>query len=138
MDDTESFASADREKRVLITQAEMQAEEALVKDIKAAEAEKKSAELHAEQEKIQASAAAEGSKEAAEMKAEEIMIAADSEEKALPSWPPRRRAKHPGLVRWKPRPAWPKASTFRESGSQGKDGTAEANVMEIKFQAEAK
>ena len=46
----------------------MQAEEALVKDIKAAEAEKKSAELEAEQEKYKQVLAAEGAKEAAEMR----------------------------------------------------------------------
>ena len=39
--DVEAFAAADREKKVVVTRAEMTAEEALVRDIKAAEAAKK-------------------------------------------------------------------------------------------------
>ena len=137
--DTESFATADREKRVLITQAEMQAEEALVKDIKAAEAEKKSAELHAEQEKYKQVLAAEGSKEAAEMKAEEIMIAADSEEKAASKLAAAKKSEASGISALEAAAGLAQAQVISaKAEAKEKDGTAEANVMEIKFQAEAK
>lgn len=54
--DTEEFATADRSKRVAVTLAEKEAEEALVKQIKAAEAAKKAASFEAEQVIIEAEA----------------------------------------------------------------------------------
>lgn len=54
--DTEEFATADREKQVKITLAEMAAQEALVKEIKAAEAAKQSAEFISQQMVIEAEA----------------------------------------------------------------------------------
>lgn len=54
--DTEEFATADRKKKVEVTAAEMLAEQALVKEVKAAEAAKKAAELHAEQIRVEAEA----------------------------------------------------------------------------------
>ncbi len=54
--DTEEFATADREKQVKITLAEMAAQESLVKEIKAAEAAKQSAEFVAQQMVIEAEA----------------------------------------------------------------------------------
>ncbi len=56
INDTEAFAAADRKKKVEITAAEMLAEQALVKDIKAAEASKQAAALHAEEILITAEA----------------------------------------------------------------------------------
>lgn len=80
--DTEAIAAADRQKKVQITEAEMQAEQALVKDIKAAEAAKKAAELLAEQELFSRVKQAEAEKEAAELRAQEILIAAEAEQAA--------------------------------------------------------
>ena len=54
--DTEEFATADREKQVKITLAEMAAQESLVKEIKAAEAAKQSAEFISQQMVIEAEA----------------------------------------------------------------------------------
>lgn len=54
--DTEAFAQAERVKRVEVTSAETQAEQALVREIKAAEAARKAAELIAEKIRIQAEA----------------------------------------------------------------------------------
>ena len=54
--DTVDFATADRSKRVAITKAEQEAEQALVKDIKAAEASKRATEFLAEQQLIEADA----------------------------------------------------------------------------------
>ena len=54
--DTEEFATVDRSKRVAITDAERAAEEALVKEIKAAEAARKAAEFEAERIVVEAEA----------------------------------------------------------------------------------
>ncbi len=54
--DTEEFAAADRKKKVEVTAAEMQAEQSLVKEIKAAEASRKAAEMLADQVRIEAEA----------------------------------------------------------------------------------
>lgn len=54
--DTEQFAAADRKKKVEVTAAEMAAEQDLVREVKAAEAARKSAELLAEQVRVQAEA----------------------------------------------------------------------------------
>jgi uncharacterized membrane protein YqiK len=80
--DTEAIAMADRQKKVQITAAEMEAEQALVKDIKAAEAARKAAELHAEQEMFTRVKLAEAEKDAAELRAQEILISAEAEQAA--------------------------------------------------------
>ncbi|KXX67880.1 hypothetical protein [Flammeovirga sp. SJP92] len=54
--DTEAFAEAQRQKKVAITLAEQKAEENLMMELKAAEAQKEAAKLHAEQQKIEAAA----------------------------------------------------------------------------------
>jgi uncharacterized membrane protein YqiK len=54
--DTEAFAGADRKKKVTITAAEELAQQALVREVKAAEAAKVASELLAEREVIQAEA----------------------------------------------------------------------------------
>jgi flotillin len=54
--DTEEFAAADRRKKVEVTAAEMIAEQAMVKEVKAAEAARKASELLAQQVRIEAEA----------------------------------------------------------------------------------
>ncbi len=54
--DTEAFATADRTKRIEVTAAEMAAEQALVREIKAAEAAKKAAESLAAKVRIESEA----------------------------------------------------------------------------------
>ncbi len=54
--DTEQFAAADRKKKVEVTAAEMTAEQALVKEVKAAESARKSADLLAEKVRVEAEA----------------------------------------------------------------------------------
>ncbi|MBU1538056.1 flotillin family protein, partial [Myxococcota bacterium] len=52
--DTREFAAADREKAVAVTQAEKSAQEALIKEVKAAEASREAAKLKAEERIIDA------------------------------------------------------------------------------------
>ncbi|PCJ58807.1 MAG: flotillin [Planctomycetota bacterium] len=114
--DTREFAAADREKKVAITDAERMAEQELVKDITAAEAEKKSSVFNAEKTLIDADA----SEKAAMKKADEMKVLAEAltaEEAAV------------GLAQAQVIEA--KASAME------KQGVMEALVMEEKFKAEA-
>jgi len=114
--DTRQFAGADREKSVAITKAEEVAEEALVKDIKAAEASKKSAEFYAEKQLIEAKANEEASIKNAEAK--KTLAAAEVKEHAVT-----------GVAEAE--------VTEAKAGALEKHGTAEAKVMELKYHAEA-
>lgn len=73
--DTQAFAEADREKQVVLTKAEQEAQENLVKQIKAAEAAKQAAEHKAKQLLIDAQA----EQEASSRKAEAIKIMAEAQ-----------------------------------------------------------
>ena len=115
--DTEEFATAERLKRVTVTQAEMQADEALVKEVKAAEASKQSATLHSDQVVIVAEAdrvAAEKQTHATKMLAE----AKVADEAAS------------GLAQANVQEA--------QAVSLEKEGHAEASVLQRKAEAEAK
>lgn len=76
--DTEAFAGADRHKQVLVTKAEAEAQEILIRQIKEAEARKEAAQLQADEEAYKVQKAAEASKKASEMKAEERVITAEA------------------------------------------------------------
>ncbi len=80
INDTKAYAEAERQKKVAITLAEQKAEEALVQEIKDAEAKKKASELKAEQEKIEANTMREVADKKAESK--KIMAEAEAEEAA--------------------------------------------------------
>ena len=114
--DTRQFATADRSKRVEITKAEEQAEQALVKDIKQAEAAKKAEEFYAEQKIIDADANLEAAKKNAEAK--KSIAAAEVKEHAVE-----------GMAEAEVQEA--------KAVSLEKEGTAEATVMERKYHAEA-
>lgn len=80
MKDIEAFKSADREKQVKITIAEADAQEALIKTIKAAEAEKEAAKQKAEEINIEAQAQKEASEKEAE--ARKTLAEAQAKEEA--------------------------------------------------------
>ena len=115
--DTREFAAADRKKQVAVTAAEEIAQQQLVKDVQKAEAEKQSAVLEAETVVVRAEAersAAEKQTEAKKMLAE----ATQAEEAAV------------GLAEAQ--------VTIEKAAAIEKEGTAEAKVAELKFQADAK
>ena len=116
INDVRQFAGADRSKKVQITKAEEEAEQALVKDIKQAEAARKAAEFYAEQNVIDAQANQDASVKNAEAK--KILAAASVKEQAVE-----------GTA----------AAEVMELTAVAveKQGTAEAKVMELKFHAEA-
>lgn len=115
--DTQEFAAADRKKRVAITSAEELAQQQLVTEVQAAEAEKQSAERHAEKVVI----AAEAQREAAlkETEAKKALAEATQAETAAT-----------GLGEAQVKVAMADAIE--------KEGEAEASVMELKFSADAK
>jgi uncharacterized membrane protein YqiK len=114
--DTREFATADRHKKVEITKAEEEAEQALVKDIKAAEASKKAAEFYAQQQLIEAKA----NQEAADKNAvaKKTLATADIKIHAVE-----------GTA---------EAEVIEAKAvALEKQGTVEAKVMEMKYHAEA-
>lgn len=115
--DTQEFAAADRKKRVAITAAEEVAQQQLVTEVQAAEAEKQSAERHAEKVII----SAEAQREAAlkETEAKKALAEATQAETAAT-----------GLGEAQVKIAMADAIE--------KEGEAEASVMELKFSADAK
>jgi len=114
--DTREFATAERHKSVQITKAEEEAEQALVKDIKAAEAAKKAEEFYAEQKLIDADANLKAAEKNAEAK--KTLAAAAVKEHAVE-----------GTAEAEVMEA--KAVALE------KEGTAEAKVMELKYHADA-
>ena len=143
--DTEEFATADRLKRVTVTQAEMEADEALVKEIKAAEASKQSATFHSEEVVIVAEAdrvAAEKQTHATKMLAEAKV--ADQAASGL-AQANVQEAKAVSLEK----EGHAEASVLQrkaEAEAKGleakavaieKHGTAEAEVMRVKYSSEA-
>ena len=72
--DTKEFATADRTKQVAVTLAEKDAQEILVRQVQAAEADKQAAEIKAQEAMISHAGIAEAEKKAAELKAEEKVI----------------------------------------------------------------
>jgi len=114
--DTHEFAAADRSKRVQITKAEEQAEQALVKDIKQAEASKRAAEQYAAQQLIEAEANEKASLKNAEAK--KTIAAADVKVQAVQ-----------GTAEAEVMEA--------KADATEKQGTAEAVVLQRKYSAEA-
>ncbi|QDU07395.1 flotillin family protein [Gimesia aquarii] len=150
--DTEEFAGADRLKQVTVTKAEMEAEENLVKEVKAAEAQKTSSELLAEKVVIEAEAektATEKKSDAIKVMAEaktadgaaigladaQVMIAkASATEKTGQAEANVEIAKAEATE--KTGEAEANVMIAKAEGTE-KSGTAEANVMKLKFSSEA-
>ncbi|MFP6668242.1 MAG: SPFH domain-containing protein [Pirellulales bacterium] len=132
--DTEQFAGADRSKRVQVTKAEEEAQQALVKQVKAAEAEKTSAELLAQKVVIEA----EADREAAEKEthAKKMLAEATTAETAAPGLGDARVIVAKADASEKQ--GFAEANVQKaKAESLEKEGLAEATVMKEKFQSEA-
>jgi flotillin len=114
--DTREFALADRKKQVAVTAAEEKAQQELVIQVKAAEAEKKAADLQAETILV----TAEAKKAAAEREtaAKKMLAEALQAETAAP-----------GLAQAQVK--------MENAAAIEREGTAEAKVIELKFTADA-
>jgi uncharacterized membrane protein YqiK len=137
--DTEAFASADREKKVVITRAEQAAEEALVKDIKAAEAGKRAAELKADEEMYTDVTSAQADKEASLMKAEEMLTLADAAEKSAAKNASAKKHDAEGVSAMEAARGLAEAAVITaQADAKEKDGTAMAAVSRLQYEADAK
>ena len=126
--DTQEFATADRAKKVAITAAEKDAQESLVKEIKAAEARRDAARFKAEETVISAEAVRDASeREAVGKKMLAEGVTAEQAAAGLAE----------ATVIERKAVAEAKGLEARASATQ-KQGEAEANVMQLKFEADAK
>ncbi len=117
INDTKAFAAADRSKKVAITNAEQIAEEALVQQIKAAEAAKQAAEFRASQTLIDA----EAEQKSSVQKAEAIKTLADAKAAEYAAT---------GIAEAQVMEA--------KAAATEKEGDADAHVIQVQAEAEAK
>ena len=136
--DTEAFAGADREKQVAVTLAEKDAQEALVRKIKEAEADKEAALMLADQELYKTVKAAEGAKQAAEMHAEEVVIEAEAAQTAAEKDSASMKMLADATAAETAAPGLGEAQVLlAKADATEKQGSAEAVVSKLKFEAEA-
>ncbi len=126
--DTVEFAGAERRKKVEVTKAEQEAEQALVLEIKAAEAKEKAAQSLYQQQVTMA----EGTKAVAEREGEAVRLRAekDAQAKKLLAEATIAQESAPGLAAVKVREADANAIELQ--------GKAEAGALLVKAEAEAK
>ena len=137
--DTEALATADREKKVAITAAEKEAEAALVKNIKAAEAEKKAAELKAEKDLITTIRHADAEKGAMERRAQMILIEAEAQEAAANKQAAAKKVLADATAAEVAATGLGEARVLEaKAAATRKQGEAEAGVMQLKFSSEAR
>jgi len=136
--DTEAFATADREKKVILTIAERDAEAALVKNIKAAEAARRAAELKAEQDLITAVRHAESDKQAAEKHAQQKLISAEAEEVSALKFANAKKQLAEATAAESAAVGLGEVRVLEaRAAATEKQGSAEARVAHLKFTAEA-
>ncbi|MBI4025070.1 MAG: flotillin family protein [Verrucomicrobia bacterium] len=136
--DTEAFFTADRAKRVTVTAAEADADQQVIRNIKAAEASKKAAELKAEQEMFTQVKAAEAAKRAAELHAQKEVIEAQGEHSAAAELASAKKKLAEGITAENAAGGLAEAQvTEARAAANQKQGTAEATVMRLKFEADA-
>jgi len=126
--DTQEFATADRAKQVAITAAEKDAQESLVKEIKAAEARRDAARFGAEETVISAEALRDASEREAVGK--KMLAEGITAEQAAAGLAEAQVIERKAIAEAKGLGAHAEATQ--------KQGTAEASVMQLKFEADAK
>ncbi len=137
--DTQAFAEADREKRVALTQAEKEGEEAMTRQSKVADAARKAAEIKAEEEMFTRLKAAEASRKAAELKAEETVVEAEAFQKSAVQKSEGQKLLAEGEAAELAAAGIAEARVEREKNELiEQKGTAEIKVLELRLTAEAK
>ena len=137
--DTEAFAGADRHKQVLVTKAEAEAQEVLIRQIKEAEARKEAAQLKADEEAYNVQKAAEASKKASEMKAEERVITAEAALTASEKEANAKKMLADAIAKETAAEGLGHVEVkLADADALQKQGAAQADVDALKFAAEAK
>jgi uncharacterized membrane protein YqiK len=143
--DTREFAGADRLKRVAVTEAEMEAQQNLVKQVQAAEAAKQASTRHAEEVVIKAEAqrtAAEKETDARKMLAEaktadEAAVGlAEAQVLTAKADAVEKHGTAEAVVLQRKAEAEARGQEAKAAAVE-KEGTAEAKVLELKFSADA-
>ncbi|MGE0084796.1 MAG: hypothetical protein AB7S75_10270 [Desulfococcaceae bacterium] len=137
--DTQAFATAEREKKVAITQAEKSAEEALVIDVKAAQASRQVAELKADEDMIKTLKSAEAEKKAADFRAEQIAVEAEAYQNKAQKESSAKKMLAEAATAEKAAPGLADVQVLEARAvAIEKEGTAKAKVESLHYQAEAK
>ncbi|MHA3774282.1 flotillin family protein [Verrucomicrobiota bacterium sgz303538] len=137
--DAEALASAERERKVAVIAAEREAEQSLVKDIKAAEAARKAAEQKAEQDRFTVVRQAEAAKEAAERHSQEVLIEAEATQAAAAKQSAAKKMLAEAVTAEAAATGLAEAQVLEARAiAVQKQGSAEAEVLELKASAEAK
>ncbi len=136
--DTEAFAGADRHKQVVVTKAEADAEEVLIRQVKEAEATKESAQLKADENAYTVQKAAEASKSASEKKAEEKIIMAEATLTASEKEASAKKMLAEAVVKETAAAGLGQVEVqLAAAGATKEQGAAEAEVEALKYAAEA-
>lgn len=136
--DTEAFYTADRAKRVKVTEAEAASEQQLIQNVKQAESNKKAAELKAEQEMYVQVRAAEGAKKAAELLAQKKIVEAQGEHSAAAEISEAKKKLATGVTAETAATGLAEAQVVEAKATAlEKQGTVEAKVLQLKFEADA-
>lgn len=136
--DTEAFARADRDKQVKVTIAEANAQEVLIEQIKRAEAVKEAAILKADQELYERVKAADADKQAADLHAEEVVVAAEAAQTAAEKNATAKKMLAEATVKEAAAIGMGEAEVMvAKANATEQQGTAEATVDRLKFEAEA-
>ena len=136
--DTEAFAGADRQKQVKVTLAEATAQEELIRKVKEAEGTQEAAKLLADQDLYQRVKSAEASKKSAELKAEEVVIAAEAQHVASEKQASAKKVLAEATAKEAAATGLGEVEVLmaRADATQ-KQGTADAEVNRLKYEAEA-
>jgi len=136
--DIEQLRTADRAKKVAITQAEQQAEQNLVKEIKAAEAGKRRMELTAQATAGAAVTEAEGAKKAAEIHSQQVVIEANAQAEAAARHAQAKKALAEATIAESAAGGLGEAQVLTaKADALRRQGEMEASVMQLKLGAEA-
>ncbi len=136
--DTEAFAGADREKQVAVTLAEKDAQEALVKKIKEAEAVKEAAQLRADQELYERVKAADAGRQASELHAQEVVTEAEATQEAAEKEAAAKKMLADATAAEAAAEGLGEAEVLKaKADATERQGTAEASVARQKFEADA-
>ena len=129
----------EREKKVAITQAEKSAEEALVIDVKAAQASRQVAEFKADEDMIKTLKAAEAAKKAADFRAEQIAVEAEAYQNKAQKESAAKKMLAEAMTAEKAAPGLADVQVLEARAiAIEKEGTAKAKVESLHYQAEAK
>ena len=136
--DITEIRTAERSKKVAIIAAEKEAEQNVTKEIKKAEADKRSTEIHAEANIVRTVKAAEAEKKAAEIISQKIIIEASAHRDAAERDANAKKLMAEAVIAETAAPGLGEAQVISaRADALRKQGEVEAGVLELKYKSEA-